>query len=230
MRSVLVLLRHGESRWNLENRFTGWVDVELSERGVDEARAAGLRLRDAGFVFDKVHTSLLKRTIQTQHHVLEQMDRLWLPTQRSWRLNERHYGALQGLDKQQTIEAHGVATVARWRRSYSERPPALPEDSPDHPRFDARYAALAPELLPSSECLRDTVERLLPYWYDALVPDIRAGKRLLIAAHGNSLRALIKHLDKLSDEAITQLEIPTCVPIVYELEGSLQVLRRQRLS
>jgi 2,3-bisphosphoglycerate-dependent phosphoglycerate mutase len=223
--SALVLLRHGESTWNKENRFTGWTDVGLTEGGAEEAARAGRLLREEGYDFDVVHTSLLKRAIVTLQLALEEMDRLWLPVRRSWRLNERHYGALQGLDKKETAERHGKEQVFTWRRSYDVPPPALEESDERHPRFDTRYRDLPPELLPATECLADVVDRALPYWYDFIVSDLRAGRRVLIAAHGNSLRALVKHLDGVSDDEIPQLNIPTGIPLVYELDERMQARR-----
>jgi 2,3-bisphosphoglycerate-dependent phosphoglycerate mutase len=221
----LVLLRHGESVWNRENRFTGWTDVGLSERGVAEAQEAGRLLKKDGYVFDLAYTSVLKRAIKTLWLVLEEMDLMWIPEHKSWRLNERHYGALQGLDKAETAARHGEKQTQLWRRSYDVRPPALAPDDPRHPRFDPRYAGLRPEQLPATECLEDTVERFLPYWHEAIAPRIRAGDRVLIAAHGNSLRALVKYLDGISDAAILELNIPTGVPLVYELDDDLRPLR-----
>ncbi len=221
----MVLLRHGESTWNKENRFTGWTDVGLSERGVAEAREAGRLLHEGGYVFDVAYTSVLKRAIKTLWLVLEDMDLMWIPVHRSWRLNERHYGALQGLNKAETAERHGEEQTRLWRRSYDVRPPALTADDPRHPRFDPRYAALRPEELPATECLKDTVERFLPYWRDTIAPRIRAGDRVLAAAHGNSLRALVKHLDRISDDAIVGLNIPTGIPLVYELHDDLSPMR-----
>jgi 2,3-bisphosphoglycerate-dependent phosphoglycerate mutase len=221
----MVLLRHGESVWNKENRFTGWTDVGLSERGVAEATEAARLLREGGYVFDTAYTSVLKRAIKTLWIVLEEMDLMWIPVHRSWRLNERHYGALQGLNKAETAERHGEEQTRLWRRSYDVRPPALTADDPRHPRFDPRYAGLQPEELPSTECLKDTVERFLPYWHDATAPRIGAGERVLVAAHGNSLRALVKYLDGISDEAILRLNIPTGIPLVYELHDDLRPIR-----
>jgi 2,3-bisphosphoglycerate-dependent phosphoglycerate mutase len=221
----LVLLRHGESVWNSENRFTGWTDVPLSERGVYEAREAGRLLRNAGYFFDVAYTSVLKRSIKTLWLVLEEMDLMWIPAHESWRLNERHYGALQGLDKAETAARHGEEQTRRWRRSYDVRPPALAADDRRHPRFDARYADLRLKDLPASECLRDTVERLLPYWHDTIAHRLDDGEHVLIAAHGNSLRALVKHLDRLSDDAIVDVEIPTGIPLVYELRDDLSPIR-----
>ncbi len=226
----LVLLRHGESVWNLENKFTGWTDVDLTERGIEEARNAGFLLAEEGFTFDAVHTSVLLRAIKTADVTLETMGLHWLPVTRHWRLNERHYGALQGLDKKKTAEEHGAEQVHLWRRSYDVPPPALDHDDPRHPRFDRRYADLAPELIPATECLADVVARMLPYWYDRIVPEIRAGRRLLIVAHGNSLRALVKHLDGISDEEIPSLNIPTGIPLVYELDEDLRPITSRYLG
>jgi 2,3-bisphosphoglycerate-dependent phosphoglycerate mutase len=222
----VVLLRHGESVWNRENRFTGWTDVGLSERGVAEAREAARLLREGGYVFDVAYTSVLKRAIKTLWIVLEEMDLMWIPVQRSWRLNERHYGALQGLNKAETAERYGEEQTRLWRRSYDVRPPALSTDDPRHPRFDPRYARLRPEERPSTECLKDTVERFLPYWHETIALRIRAGERVLIAAHGNSLRALVKYLDRISDDAIVGLDIPTGIPLVYEFGDDLCTRRR----
>ena len=218
---TLVLLRHGESQWNLENRFTGWHDVGLSEKGYTEAREGGELLRDEGYRFDVVYTSLLRRAIQTKQIVLDQLDQLWLPVHRHWRLNERHYGALQGLNKKETSERHGADQVFEWRRSYDVPPPPLDRSDERHPCHDPRYADLAPDVIPDSECLKDVVERMLPYWHDQIVPALRADKRPLIVAHGNSLRALIKHLDKISDDEIPSLNIPTGIPLVYRLDENL---------
>jgi 2,3-bisphosphoglycerate-dependent phosphoglycerate mutase len=222
MTSTLVLLRHGESTWNLENRFTGWTDVPLSDKGTGEARLAGELMAAEGLVFDVLHTSLLLRAIRTAEIAVEVMGLHWLPVERHWRLNERHYGALQGLDKKETSERHGKEQVQVWRRSYDVPPPPLDHDDERHPRFDPRYADLAPEQVPATECLADVVERMLPYWYDRIVPQIRLGRRLLIAAHGNSLRALVKHLDGISDDAIPALNIPTGLPLVYTLDDDLR--------
>jgi 2,3-bisphosphoglycerate-dependent phosphoglycerate mutase len=221
----LVLLRHGESLWNMERRFTGWTDVELSERGLREARRAGHLLSASGYTFDEAHTSVLKRAIRTLWIVLDELDLMWLPVYRSWRLNERHYGALQGLSKEETAHEFGEKQVLEWRRSYAGHPPALSLDDQRHPRFAPRYAHLIPEELPATESLKDTLERVLPYWDATLAPALREGKRLLISAHGNSLRALVKHLDKMSDEEIPNLNIPTGFPLVYELDRDLQPLR-----
>jgi 2,3-bisphosphoglycerate-dependent phosphoglycerate mutase len=226
----LVLLRHGESTWNVDNRFTGWTDVDLSPKGRDEAREAGRLLAEGGFTFDVAYTSLLKRAIRTLWIALDGMDLMWIPVHKSWRLNERHYGALQGLDKAETAAKYGDRQVLVWRRSFSEPPPLLTPDDPRHPGHDRRYADLAPDELPLAESLKDTIARFLPYWHGTIVPDLRAGKRVLIAAHGNSLRALVKHLDGVSDEEIVGLNIPTGIPLVYELDGELKPLRSYYLG
>ena len=222
---TLVLLRHGESTWNKENRFTGWTDVGLSEKGVDEARQAGRVLRDGGYTFDLAFTSVLKRAIKTLWLALEEMDLMWIPEHKSWRLNERHYGALQGLNKMETVERHGEEQVKIWRRSYDIRPPALDTNDPRAPGHDPRYARLKPSELPLTECLKDTVERVLPYWESEIAPAVRSGKRVLVASHGNSLRALVKHLDKISDQDIVGLNIPTGIPLVYVLNDDLTPIR-----
>ena len=221
----LVLLRHGESAWNKENRFTGWTDVGLSEKGVQEAVEAGRVLRREKYVFDVAYTSVLKRAIKTLWLVLEEMDLMWIPVYRSWRLNERHYGALQGLNKAEMTARYGEAQILQWRRSYDVRPPALTPDDERHPGRDPRYASLKPHELPLTECLKDTVERFLPYWQETIAPTVREGKRVLIAAHGNSLRALVKYLDRMSDDKIVELNIPTGIPLVYELNDDLTPLR-----
>ena len=226
----LVLLRHGESTWNLENRFTGWTDVDLTPKGLEEAHTAGRLLREGGYTFDVAHTSLLKRAIRTLWITLDEMDLMWIPVQRSWQLNERHYGALQGLNKAETAAQYGDEQVLVWRRSYSTPPPALTPDDPRHPGHDRRYAGLSPSELPLAESLKDTVARFLPYWHGSIVPDIRAGKRVVIAAHGNSLRALVKHLDGISEEEIVGLNIPTGIPLVYELDDDLKPLRHYYLG
>ncbi len=226
----LVLLRHGESLWNLENRFTGWTDVDLTPKGVEEAKEAARLLGEGGYTFDVAYTSLLKRAIRTLWIVQDGMDLMWLPVHRSWRLNERHYGALQGLNKAETAARYGDAQVLGWRRSYSDPPPPLTPDDPRHPRRDRRYADLSPEELPLAESLQDTVARFLPYWHGTIVPDLKAGKRVLIAAHGNSLRALVKHLDHISEEEIVGLNIPTGIPLVYELDEELRPVRRYYLG
>ena len=226
----LVLLRHGESTWNQESRFTGWTDVDLTARGAEEARRAGRRLAERGHAFDVAYTSLLKRAIRTLWLVLDEMDLMWIPVHRSWRLNERHYGALQGLDKAQTAAEYGDAQVLVWRRSYSTPPPALAPGDERHPRGDPRYAALGDAELPLAECLKDTVARFLPFWHERIAPDLEAGKRVLIAAHGNSLRALVKHLDDVSDDEIVGLNIPTGVPLVYRLDGDLNAISHEYLG
>jgi 2,3-bisphosphoglycerate-dependent phosphoglycerate mutase len=219
---TLVLLRHGQSTWNLENLFTGWHDVPLSELGVSEAREAGRLVQAAGLAPAVVHTSVLVRAIQTADLALAEMNRTWIPVRRSWRLNERQYGALQGLNKAQTAEQYGEDKVKVWRRSYDVRPPALEVTDERHPSHDARYAGMPPELLPSAECLKDVVERMLPYWYDAIVPDLVRETCVLVSAHGNSLRALVKHLDMLTDQQVIDLDIPTGVPKVYELDDDFK--------
>jgi 2,3-bisphosphoglycerate-dependent phosphoglycerate mutase len=226
----LVLLRHGESTWNKENRFTGWTDVDLSEKGKQEASDAGKLMLDEGYTFDVAHTSVLKRAIRTLWIALDEMDLMWIPVYRSWRLNERHYGALQGLNKAETAEEYGEAQVKIWRRAYDIPPPPLTVDDPRYPGNDRRYADLTEEELPLTECLKDTVERFLPYWHEAIVPDLEAGKRVLIAAHGNSLRALVKYLDNVSDAEIVELNIPTGIPLVYELDDDLKPIRHYYLG
>ncbi len=222
---TLVLLRHGESDWNRENRFTGWTDVDLSEKGVQEGIAAGRQMKQDGYTFDVVFTSVLKRAIKTMNLALEQMDLLWLPVHKSWRLNERHYGALQGLNKAETAEKHGMEQTNVWRRSYDIPPPPLTADDERYPGKDPRYASLSSEELPLTECLKDTVERFLPYWHETIAPVVQSGQRVLIAAHGNSLRALVKYLDNISEEEIVGLNIPTGIPLVYELDDDLKPLR-----
>lgn len=226
----LMLLRHGQSTWNLENLFTGWTDVDLTEAGKEEAAAAGSLMAQEGFEFGVVHTSLLVRAIHTADITLREMGLSWIPVRRHWRLNERHYGALQGLDKKETAEKHGADQVLIWRRSYDVPPPALEADDERHPRHDPRYATLPPDLLPATECLADVVARMLPYWYDAIVPDLLAGRRPLIVAHGNSLRALVKHLDELSEDEVLELNIPTGIPLVYDLDDELQPRSRRYLG
>jgi 2,3-bisphosphoglycerate-dependent phosphoglycerate mutase len=220
MTATLILLRHGESEWNARNLFTGWVDVALSEKGEQEAVRSGVQLREAGLRPDVVHTSLQRRAISTACLALDAADRHWIPVRRSWRLNERHYGALQGKDKKQTLEQFGEEQFMRWRRSFDEPPPPLDDDDEFSQAGDPRYADLGPEL-PRTECLKDVVERFLPYWEAGIVPDLKAGKSVLLAAHGNSLRALVKHLDRISDEDITGLNIPTGMPLVYQLDESM---------
>jgi 2,3-bisphosphoglycerate-dependent phosphoglycerate mutase len=226
----LVLLRHGESTWNLENRFTGWTDVDLTPKGVEEAHEAGRLLREGDYTFDVAHTSLLKRAIRTLWITMSDMDLMWIPVHRSWRLNERHYGALQGLNKAETAAQYGEEQVKIWRRSYATPPPPLTQDDPRHPGRDRRYDDLRAEELPLAESLADTVARFLPYWHESIVPEIRAGKRVLIAAHGNSLRALVKHLDGISDDEIVGLNIPTGIPLVYELDDDLRPLQHYYLG
>lgn len=227
---TLVLLRHGQSAWNLENRFTGWTDVGLTDQGRAEAQSAAKLLTDGGYDFDVCLTSVLSRAILTLDIVLEDMDRLWLPVAKSWRLNERHYGALQGLNKAEMAAKYGERQVFVWRRSFDTRPPELAPDDPRFPGRDRRYADLAPDELPRTECLKDTVARVLPYWHDVMAPAIRSGKRLLVAAHGNSLRALVKYLDNIDDADISQLNIPTGVPLVYELDDALKPIRHHYLG
>ena len=226
----VVLLRHGESTWNKENRFTGWTDVDLSERGVAEAHEGGRLLREGGYIFDLAHTSVLKRAIRTLWIALEEMDQMWIPVYNTWRLNERHYGALQGLNKAETAAKFGQEQVHLWRRSYDVPPPALAADDPRFPGRDPRYTTLTKDELPLTECLKDTVARFLPYWHQTIVPDLKAGKRVLIAAHGNSLRALVKYLDNIPDADIVELNIPTGIPLVYELDDSLRPLRHYYLG
>ena len=227
---TLVLLRHGQSTWNLENRFTGWTDVDLTPQGFEEARSAAKLLADGGFTFDVAFTSVLKRAIRTLWLVQDGMDLMWIPVHRDWRLNERHYGALQGLNKAETAEKYGEAQVKVWRRSYATRPPALEPADPRFPGHDRRYGGLAPHELPMTESLADTVERFLPAWHGAIAPAITAGRRVLVAAHGNSLRALVKYLDGTTDEAIVELNIPTGIPLVYELDGGLRPVRHYYLG
>ena len=226
----IVLVRHGESEWNKENRFTGWTDVPLSEKGIQEATEAGRILKSEGYVFDVAYTSVLQRAIKTLWIVLEEMDLMWIPVHRSWRLNERHYGALQGLNKAETAEKHGIEQVKIWRRSYDIPPPALQESDPRHPSKDPRYAQLKPSELPLTESLKDTVARFLPYWHETIAPAVRDGKRVLIAAHGNSLRALVKYLDNVSEQDIVGLNIPTGIPLVYELKDDLTPVRSTYLG
>jgi 2,3-bisphosphoglycerate-dependent phosphoglycerate mutase len=226
----LVLIRHGESTWNLENRFTGWTDVDLTPTGVAQAQQAGRLLKQAGFEFDLAYTSVLKRAIWTLWHTLDQMDRTWLPVLNDWRLNERHYGALQGLNKADTARQYGDEQVLVWRRSYDTPPPALASDDPRSERSDLRYAKLASAQVPLTECLKDTVDRVLPCWHERLAPAIRDGQRLLIAAHGNSIRALVKYLDGISDDDIVGLNIPNGIPLVYELDAKLRPIRRDYLG
>ena len=225
---TLVLLRHGESTWNLANRFSGWTDVDLTEAGRAQARAAGARLRDGGFEFDVAFTSVLKRAIRTLWIALDEMDRMWIPVHRDWRLNERHYGALQGLNKAETAARYGENQVLKWRRSYDELPPALAAGDERHPEGDPRYAGVPS--LPRSECLKDTVERMMPLWFGSIAPRVRAGERVLVCAHGNSLRALAKHLGGISDEEILEVNIPTGMPLVYELDADLREVGHRYLG
>jgi 2,3-bisphosphoglycerate-dependent phosphoglycerate mutase len=227
---TVVLLRHGESTWNKENRFTGWTDVDLSEKGVAEAHEAARLLKEAGYTFDVAYTSVLKRAIRTLWIVLDDMDLMWIPVIRSWRLNERHYGALQGLNKAEMTERHGEQQVKLWRRSYAVRPPALAPDDERYPGRDPRYADVPQAEVPLAEALKDTVARFLPYWNGTIGPAVRGGKRVLIAAHGNSLRALVKHLDDISEDEIVGLNIPTGVPLVYELNEDLRPIRHRYLG
>lgn len=226
----VVLLRHGESTWNKENRFTGWTDVDLSEKGITEAKNAGKVLLESGYVFDIAFTSVLKRAIRTLWLTLDEMDLMWIPVINSWRLNERHYGALQGLNKSEMAEKYGEKQVLIWRRSYDIRPPALEKNDKRYPGFDPRYTELTEDQIPQSECLKDTVERFLPYWHDTIAPTIKSGKRVLIAAHGNSLRALVKYLDNIPEEEIVSLNIPTGIPLVYELDNNLKPIKHYYLG
>lgn len=226
----LVLLRHGESVWNKENRFTGWTDVDLSEKGREEAKQAGRLLKENGFAFELAYTSVLKRAIRTLWSVLDEMDLMWIPIQHSWRLNERHYGALQGLNKAETAAKYGDEQVHIWRRSFDIPPPALEKNDPRFPGFDPRYRSLAPHELPALESLKDTIARFLPYWHETIKPVVASGKSVIIAAHGNSLRGLVKFLDNISDEEIVALNIPTGIPLVYELDAQLRPLRSYYLG
>jgi len=226
----VMLLRHGESTWNKENRFTGWTDVDLSEKGLEEAKRAGQVLKQEGYTFDLAYTSVLKRAIRTLWITLDGLDLMWIPVHHSWRLNERHYGALQGLNKAETAEKYGEEQVKIWRRSYSIRPPALTKDDPRYPGNDPRYADMDEKDIPLTECLKDTVARFLPYWHETIVPTLRSGKKVIIAAHGNSLRALVKYLDNVSDDDIVELNIPTGVPLVYELDDDLKPIKHYYLG
>ena len=225
MPGKLILVRHGQSTWNVENLFTGWHDVDLSDLGRQEAKSAGVEIKKAGIVPDVVFTSVLKRAIRTMWTILDEMDLMWLPVERSWRLNERHYGALQGLDKAQTVEKHGEAQVKIWRRSYDIPPPPLPLDDQRHPVHDSRYARIDPRVLPASESLKDTLARVLPFWNDRIVAELKAGRNVLVVAHGNSLRAVVKMLDNVGEAEITELNIPTGVPLVYELDEQLKPVK-----
>jgi len=226
----IVLLRHGESTWNKENRFTGWTDVDLSEKGIIEAKNAGRVLLESGYVFDIAFTSVLKRAIRTLWLTLDEMDLMWIPVINSWRLNERHYGALQGLNKSEMAEKYGEKQVLIWRRSYDIRPPELEKNDKRYPGFDPRYKDLEDNQIPQSECLKDTVERFLPYWHDTIAPTIKNGKKVLIAAHGNSLRALVKYLDNVPEKEIVSLNIPTGIPLVYELDNDLKPITHYYLG
>ncbi len=226
----VVLLRHGQSQWNLENRFTGWHDVDLTDQGQEEARSAGHVLKENGFVFDKAYSSVLKRAIRTLWLALEELDQVWLPVRRNWRLNERHYGALQGLNKAETAEKHGEDQVLIWRRSYDIPPPPMEKTDEGYAGNDIRYANMAEEDIPLTECLKDTVDRFLPYWHETIAPEIKAGQRIIIAAHGNSLRALVKYLDDLSEEEVLKLNIPTGMPLVYELDEDLKPIKSYYLG
>ncbi len=226
----VVLLRHGESIWNKENLFTGWTDVDLNEKGVEEAHEAGRVLLKEGFTFDVAYTSVLKRAIRTLWIVMDEMDLMWIPVHRHWRLNERHYGALQGLNKAQTAQQYGSDQVLQWRRSYDIPPPALSPDDERSPAKDPRYTHLKPEEIPLCECLKDTIERTLPYWHETIAPAVKAGERVLVCAHGNSLRGLVKYLDNISEQEIVGLNIPTGIPLVYELDDNLKPLRHYYLG
>jgi 2,3-bisphosphoglycerate-dependent phosphoglycerate mutase len=226
----IVLIRHGESVWNKENKFTGWTDVELSEKGVEEALKAGKQLKKDGFTFDLAYTSVLKRAIKTLWNVLNTMDQVWIPVIKSWKLNEKHYGALQGLNKAETATKYGEEQVKIWRRSYDTSPMPLEESDPRYPGKDIRYAGLTKKELPLTECLKDTVERVVPYWENEIVPQIKAGKKIIIAAHGNSLRALVKYLDNISDNEIVSLNIPTAMPLVYELDENIKPIKSYYLG
>ena len=226
----IVLIRHGESQWNRENRFTGWRDVPLSDKGIGEAREAGKRLREGGFQFDAAYTSYLKRAIKTLWIVMEELDSMWIPVTRDWRLNERHYGALTGLDKAETAAKHGEEQVLVWRRSYDIPPPAYKAGDKDNPSNDRRYAKLSDKERPLTESLKDTVARVVPYWESQIAPRVKAGERLIVAAHGNSLRALVKHLDKIADDKIVSLNIPTGIPLVYELDANLKPIKNYYLG
>jgi 2,3-bisphosphoglycerate-dependent phosphoglycerate mutase len=230
MSHKIVLIRHGESQWNLENRFTGWTDVDLTAKGVSEAKAAGQLLQDEGFIFDLAYVSVLKRALRTLNFVLEEMDLLWIPVQKHWELNERHYGALQGMNKAETAAQYGDDQVKIWRRSYDIPPPPLTKEDERWPGHDPRYAGLAESNLPLTECLKDTVDRMLPLWNEVMAPQVKAGKRVVIAAHGNSLRALVKYLDGLSESEVLELNIPTGIPLVYELDEDLKPIKSYYLG
>lgn len=227
---TLVLIRHGESEWNLENRFTGWTDVDLTEKGISEAKSAGRLLRESGFDFDLCYTSYLKRAIHTLNHVLDNMDRVWLPVQKSWKLNERHYGALQGLNKSETAEKYGEEQVRIWRRSFDVKPPVLDPEDKRSPKLQEQYRGVKPENLPLTESLKDTVARAVPYYEKEILPEMRCGKRVLIAAHGNSLRALIMYFEKLTEEEIVSVNVPTGTPLVYRLDDEGKVIEKSYLG
>ncbi len=226
----VVLLRHGESQWNKENRFTGWYDVDLSEKGVEEAKKAGKVLKENGFTFDLAYTSVLKRAIKTLNYTLEGLNLMWIPVIKSWRLNERHYGALQGLDKSETAAKHGEEMVKIWRRSYDVPPPALEKTDDRYPGNDPIYKDVDPKDIPATECLKDTVARFIPYWENTIAPEVKKGKKVIITAHGNSLRALVKYLDNVSEKDILELNIPTAMPLVYELDANLKPIRHYYLG
>eukprot|EP00992_Anisonema_acinus_P006066 TRINITY_DN19746_c0_g1_i1.p1 TRINITY_DN19746_c0_g1~~TRINITY_DN19746_c0_g1_i1.p1 ORF type:complete len:265 (-),score=125.01 TRINITY_DN19746_c0_g1_i1:4-750(-) len=230
MPTKLVLVRHGESTWNSENRFTGWTDVDLSEKGVQEAHAGGAALRDAGYEFDVAYTSMLKRAVRTMWIILDELDALWLPTVRTHTLNERHYGALQGLNKSETAKRHGDDQVKIWRRSFDVPPPALEKTDPRWPGNQAMYGELEPATLPTTESLKDTIDRCLPFWFGSIAPDVKAGRKVLVVAHGNSLRGLVKHLEGLSEEQIVELNLPTGIPLVYELDAELRPVKKYFLG
>jgi len=226
----LVLVRHGQSTWNLENRFTGWTDVDLTDLGREEARKAGELLKAEGFTFDVAYTSVLARAIRTLNIILDELDLQWIPVNKDWRWNERHYGMLQGLNKAETAEKYGDDQVHIWRRSYDIPPPPLEADDPRHPSHDPRYKDLSPEELPATECLKDTVDRFLPYWESTVAPAVKSGKKVIVAAHGNTIRALVKYLDNISDEDIADLNIPTGIPLVYELDANLKPIKNYYLG
>ncbi|HUP91627.1 MAG TPA: 2,3-diphosphoglycerate-dependent phosphoglycerate mutase [Solimonas sp.] len=230
MTRKLVLLRHGQSQWNLDNRFTGWVDIDLTDKGREEARAAGKLMREEGLMFDLAHTSVLRRAINTLAGALTEMDQVWLPVYKTWRLNERHYGKLQGLGKAETTAQYGEDQVKIWRRSYDIPPPPMPENDGGHPKFDRRYAKLDCTVLPATESLKTTLERVLPYWYDVIAPQIKAGQTLLVTAHGNSLRALFKYLNNIADDQIVEMNIPTGIPLLFELHDDLRVKSHRYLG
>lgn len=226
----VVLIRHGQSDWNLKNLFTGWTDVDLTEQGIEEAKQGGKVLKEEGFTFDVAYTSVLKRAVRTLNFVLEEMDLVWIPVKKNWRLNEKSYGALQGLNKAETAEKYGEEQVLQWRRSYDVRPPMIEENDERHPKFDSRYADLTPEERTAGESLKDCYDRMLPLWHDEIAPDIKAGKNVVITAHGNSLRSLVQYLDQMSEEAILKLNIPTGVPLVYELDKDLKPIKHYYLG